>query len=76
MICFTIVNYNVLTSLIFSTEKTSPSTYQSPSVKGGEHEECAWFTLEEAVKVSPVFANIFENKIFIDFLQSVKNTKD
>lgn len=50
----------------------SKSSHQSPSVKAGNHEECAWFPIEEAVKISPVFATIYENKTFVDFVESIK----
>lgn len=55
-----------------SVDMASLSSYQSPSVKGGSHEECAWFLVEEAVKLSPVFARIYENQRFIDLLESLK----
>ena len=50
----------------------SSSSYQSPSVKAGNHEECAWFPIEEAVKISPVFAEIYENQTFVNLLESLK----
>lgn len=46
--------------------------YQSPSVKAGNHEECAWFLVEEAVNLSPVFAKIYEDQKFVDLLESLK----
>ncbi|XP_068741203.1 uncharacterized protein [Montipora capricornis] len=44
---------------------------RSPHVQGSVHEECAWFTIEEARVKSPVFQQIYETQQFNEFLNSL-----
>ena len=46
-------------------------TAKSPHVQGSVHEECAWFTVEEARIKSPTFEQIYQTKEFQQLLASI-----
>lgn len=41
---------------------------RSPRVQGSVHEECAWFTVDEAQRKSPAFQQIYETQQFKNLL--------
>ena len=49
---------------------------RSPHVQSSVHEECAWFTLEEARLKSPVFEQIFQTEQFKKLLSSITSPQE
>lgn len=58
-----------------SGDKQEVITAKSPYVQGSVHEECAWFTIEEAQIKSPVFEQIYHTEQFTQLLASI-STKE
>lgn len=54
-----------------SGDKQEVITARSPYVQGSVHEECAWFTIEEARIKSPVFEQIYQTEQFKQLLASI-----
>ena len=54
-----------------SGDKQEVITARSPYVQGSVHEECAWFTIEEARTKSPVFEQIYHIEQFKQILTSI-----
>ncbi|XP_078375877.1 uncharacterized protein LOC144659327 isoform X2 [Oculina patagonica] len=54
-----------------SGDKQDMITAKSPYVQGSVHEECAWFTIEEARIKSPVFEQIYHTEQFKKLLASI-----
>lgn len=54
-----------------SGDKQEVIMAKSPHVQGSIHEECAWFTLEEARLKSPVFEQIYQTQQFTQLLTSI-----
>lgn len=54
-----------------SGDKQEMITAKSPYVQGSVHEECAWFTIEEARIKSPVFEQIYHTEQFTQLLASI-----
>lgn len=46
-------------------------TAKSPHVQSGVHEECAWFSVEEARTKSPVFEQVYQREEFQQLLASI-----
>lgn len=53
---------------------TDTSRYQSPTVQGAKHEECSWFPVDDALKISPTFATIYKTEKFSELLSLIKTT--
>lgn len=49
---------------------------RSPQIQSSVHEECAWFTLEEARLKSPVFEQIFQTEQFKKLLNSITSPEE
>jgi len=62
-----------LDSVSFTTpgSKQDVIMARSPHVQGSVHEECAWFTVEEARLKSPVFEQIYHTEQFTKFLNFI-----
>lgn len=56
-------------------DKQELITAKSPYVQGSVHEECAWFTIEEARIKSPVFEQIYHTEQFTQLLTSILTTE-
>ena len=54
-----------------SASKQEVIMAKSPHVQGSVHEECAWFSVEEARLKSPVFEQIYQTKQFRELLNSI-----
>lgn len=59
-----------------SGDKQELITAKSPYVQGSVHEECAWFTIEEARMKSPVFEQIYHTEQFKQLLASIMAPKE
>lgn len=46
-------------------------TAKSPHVQSSVHEECAWFSVEEARTKSPVFEQVYQREEFQQLLASI-----
>jgi len=57
-----------------SGDRQEMITAKSPHVQGSVHEECAWFTIEEAQIKSPVFEQIYHTEQFTQLLTSILTT--
>ena len=67
---------NSLASLTtpMSEDKQDVIIAKSPCVQGSVHEECAWFTIEEARIKSPAFEQIYHTEQFTQLLASILTT--